>query len=85
MIRRGADRQACAFGNVADFQLVDEIERGREKAAGRAIFDQQRLHFEVWRIEQVVERGVVEGVFVVDVDTMLDQIAGDFLIGNDGS
>src|SRR5450755_4064028 len=46
------------------------------------MFDQQRLHLEVWRVQQVVERGVVVDILVVDIDAMSNERGSSFFVSN---
>jgi hypothetical protein len=62
---------------------LDVLKGGDEESAGGAVFDEESLNFKVGRVEEIVESSVVVEVLVIDVDALLDELVGQFLIGDD--
>ena len=67
---------------LAGLELIDEVERGGKKPTGRTMLYQQCLHFKVGRVKQVVKRGVVVRVFVVDIHAVGEQSGRNLFIGD---
>ena len=60
--------------------LVEEIVEGGEKTAAGAILDQQGLHFKTRRVKQIVERGVLINILLVDFHSSLNEGVRNFFV-----